>query len=353
MANNTHNYTLNPHAHWTISDSGRSAYSDWVRDSVRRFSCAPSSYLQALAEQRLEETLEANRPITTRVNTVGPNPITHNTIGNATPDPTQDRPPVANAIHNTNDNNNMWEELTTRQRVVSINPDGDTVTLRPMYSYNSDVQAFSNAYTTCDRSDILEREAEIRDKYTKEIIGEFKEAMPQYSGIPQTLQVFKEFIAKQGLADVTDNENQLIIELANIALINVLKRNNSLTKEVKDYKARTQRTLDAMDVLRKDKDNMRLEYERAHIRTMLSHEEAMREKDNEIKHLKQMLTNRMTQTSPDGPNRVSDSETINPTIGPGDYLGPQVTWEPHLRVRSNTGTNNTSTLQWKTRPYWE
>ena len=351
-------YTLNPNAHWSPANGRRSAFTDWIHDSVLRFSSSPASYLQDLAEQRLAETLEANRPITTRVNNVGPNPITHNTTSGATPDPTQDRPPVANAIHNTNDNNNMWEELTTRQRVVTINPDGDTVTLRPMYSYNSDVQAFSNAYTNSDYSDTRGCYKDNREEYHKELINEFREAMPQYDKTPQTLHIFKDFIATKGLADITDSENQLIIELANIALLSVLKRNNSLNKETKEYKAQAKRALDSVEILRKDRDNMRMAYERAQIdltRTMIGHERELKKKDEEITRLKQMCNNSMAQPYPNNPNRISDSETINPTIGPGDYLWAtdNTTWEPHLRVRSNTGTNNTTTLNWNTRPNWE
>ena len=372
MANNTHNYTLNPHAHWTPNTSGRSAYSDFIRDSVRSFSGTPSDYLQALVDQQITEALEANRPITTRLTDVGPNPITHNTTGSATPDPTQDRPPVTNAIHNTNDTNNMWEELTNQQRVVTINPDGDTVRLRPMYSYNSDMlrhmhsysadmQATTNAYTNSDNIDTSTRWCEeTRDKYHKDLINEFREAMPKYTETPKTLQVFKEFIATQGLADITDSENQLLIELANIALINVLKRNNTLTKEVKEYKTRTQKYLDSLEILRKDKDDLRIAYDRLRLdltRTMMGHEKEMKKKDEEIMHLKQMLTNRMAQPSPNNPNRISDSETINPTVGPGDYLdyiGQGVMWEPHLRVNhGNTGTNNLNTLHWNSRPNWD
>lgn len=356
-------YTLNPNAHW-ITPSERSSYSDWIRESVNRLSGEPSSYLQALAQQRIAEILENNRPVNFRLADVGPNPTTHNTASNATnnatPDPTQDRPPVVNAIHNTNDNHNMWEELTTRQRVVTINPDGDTVTLRPMYSYNSDVQAFSNAYTNSDYSDTHGCYKDNRDEYHKELINEFREAMPQYDKTPQTIQVFKDFIATKGLADITDSENQLIIELANIALIGVLKRNNTLTKEIKDYKTQAKRALDSVEVLRKDRDNMRMAYERAQIdltRTMIGHERALREKDEEIKRLKQRNTNRMAQPTPNNLNRISDSETINPTVGPGDYLWAtdNTTWEgPHLRVNhGNTGTNTMNIPSWSTRLHWE
>ena len=357
--------TLDPYAHWTPNISGSSAYSAFIRDSARRFHGA-TSYLQALADQRIAEALEANRPINTRLADVGPNPITHNTTSNttndATPDPTQDRPPVTNAIHNTNDNHNMWEELTNQQRVVTINPDGDTVRLRPMYSYNSNTQAYYNAYTNSDDIDASTRWCEeTRDKYHKELINEFREAMPQYDQTPQTLQVFKEYIATKGLADITDSENQLIIELANIALLHVLKRNNSLTKEVKEYKTRTQRYLDSLEVLRKEKDNLRIAYERAQLditRTLMGHEKELKKKDDEIKRLRQMHTNRMAQPSPNNPNRISDSETINPTVGPGDYLeylGQGLMWEPtHLRVNhGNTGTNSTNTLQWNSRPHWD
>ena len=369
--------TLDPYAHWNPNVSVNHAYSNILRDSVRNFSETPSNYLQALVEQRIAEILDNNRPITTRLADIGPNPITHNTISNAsnnaTPDPTQDRPPVTNAIHNTNDNHNMWEELTNQQRVVTINPDGDTVRLRPMHSYNSDMmrhmhsytsdmQATTNAYTNSDSTDASTRWCEeTRDKYHKELLNEFREAMPQYDQTPQTLQVFKEYIATKGLADITDSENQLIIELANIALLHVLKRNNSLTKEVKEYKTRTQRYLESLEVLRKEKDDMRIAYERAQIdltRTMMGHERELKKKDDEIKRLRQTHTNRTTQTSPNGPNRVSDSETINPTVGPGDYLeylGQGLMWEPtHLRVNhGNTGTNSTNTLQWNTRPRWD
>ena len=375
MANDTHTYTLNPHAHWTPNSSGRSAYSDFIRDSVRNFSETPSNYLQALVNQRIEEILESNRPITTRLADVGPNPITHNDTSGTTPDPTQDRPPVTNAIHNTNDNHNMWEELTNQQRVVTVNSDGDIVRLRPMYynyesdmarhmhSYNADMQATTNTYTNSDSIDDTSTRwcEETRDAYHKELMNEFKEAMPQYDQTPQTLQVFKEYIATKGLADITDSENQLLIELANIALLNVLKRNNSLTKEVKEYKTRTQRYLDSLEILRKDKDDLRIAYGRAQAdltRILMGHEKELKKKDDEIMRLKQMCTNRMAQPSPNNPNRISDSETINPTVGPGDYLdylGQGLMWEPpHLRVNhGNTGTNSTNTLLWNSRPHWD
>lgn len=357
-------YTLNPNAHWILPNE-RSAYSDWIRDSVNRLSGEPSSYLQALAQQRIAEILENNRPVNFRLADVGPNTTTRNTTNNATnnatPDPTQDRPPVVNAIHNTNDNHNMWEELTTRQRVVAINPDGDTVTLRPMYSYNSDVQSYSNAYTNSDYSDTHGCYKDNREEYHKELINEFREAMPQYDKTPQTLHIFKDFIATKGLADITDSENQLIIELANIALLSVLKRNNTLTKEIKEYKAQAKRALDSVEVLRKEKDNLRIDYERAQIdltRIMMGHEKDMQKKDDEIAWLKQLHARRMAQPSPDNPNRISDSETLNPTIGPGDYLdylGPNVTWEgPHLRVNhGNTGTTNMNIPRWSTRLHWD
>lgn len=365
--------TLDPYAHWTPNLSGSSAYSAFIRAREHGFSTPPSNYLQDLIEQRISDILDSNRPINTRLADVGPNPITHNTTNNAIPDPTQDRPPVTNAIHNTNDNHNMWEELTNQQRVVTINPDGDTVRLRPMYSYNSDMlrhmhshsadmQASTNAYTNSDDIDASTRWCgETRDKYHKELINEFREAMPQYDQTPQTLQVFKEYIATKGLADITDSENQLLIELANIALLHVLKRNNSLTKEVKEYKTRTQRYLESVEVLRKEKDDLRRAYEISQLdltRTMMGHEKELKKKDDEIKRLRQMHTNRMAQPSPNNPNRISDSETINPTVGPGDYLeylGQGLMWEPtHLRVNhGNTGTNSTNTLQWNSRPRWE
>lgn len=362
------------YATW-ISPYTRATYSDFLRNSAHRLSGEPSSYLRTLTEQRIAEILENNRPVNFRLADAVSNPTTNTTTSNATPDPTEDRPPVTNAIHNTNDTNNMWEELTSQPRVVTINPNGDTVTLRPMHSYNSDMlrhmhsynadmQASSNTYTNSDDIDASTRWCEeTRDKYHKELINEFREAMPQYDQTPQTLQVFKEYIATKGLADITDSENQLIIELANIALLHVLKRNNSLTKEVKEYKTRTQRYLESVEVLRKEKDDMRIAYERAQIdltRAMMGHEKELRKKDDEIMRLKQMCANQMAQPSPNNLNRISDSETINPTVGPGDYLdyiGQGVMWEPHLRVRNNTSTNTrgwtTPTLSWNTRPNWE